>query len=394
MSGGAHVFDGFVCYPAGNDPYGNDVIGPHTRNFGANVVCTLIDAWVLRNFSQSVAPALALCWLPIDHEPVPQRVLDSIADIHLPITYAKWGHKMLSEAGVENHYIPHGVEPAIYRVYPDREKVRDFKAKFTGRADTHLTLMVAANKGYPPRKAFPEQLQGWAQFAKDKPHARLHIHTEPTPMYGGIDFGPLVADLGIADKVSFPERYENFMGYPQERLALLYNTADMFMGASMSEGFGIPLVEAQACGCPVVTTNFSAMPELVRWGEAVEPLCRFWTPMNAWQVLPDPRQIAEVLERYHADWQDAGGDWPLSLRQSCSAAIHAEYDWDMIVDQQWKPLMARLAEEAPPLDRRFQVQVPELRTYTDDVTAFVDVMNEGIQAKPKRRVAPLGKVGE
>src|SRR5690606_6532176 len=147
------------------------------------------------------------------------------------------------------------------------------------------------NKGYPDRKAFQVQLRGWAEFAKDKPHARLHIHTEPTPMYGGIDFGALVSNLGIADKVTFPDRYENFMGYPQERLALLYNAADMFMGASMSEGFGIPLIESQSCGLPVITTNFSAMPELVRWGVAVDPLDMFWTPMNAWQAWPNARGI-------------------------------------------------------------------------------------------------------
>ena len=36
-------------------------------------------------------------------------------------------------------------------------------------------------------------------------------------------------------------------------------------------GFGVPLIEAQACGCPVVTTDFASMPELVRHGIAVRP---------------------------------------------------------------------------------------------------------------------------
>lgn len=391
--GGMDMKGGFRIYPKGNDPYGNDVIGRHTSHWGANVVIHLIDAWVLRNPGQAAKPALTLCWLPIDHDPVPQRVLDSIADIHLPLTYAKWGHKMLTDAGVPNHYIPHGVETGIYHVVA-REHIPDSKRHLAGIDDAHLTVMVAANKGYPDRKAFTTQLPAWAEFAKDKPHARLYIHTEPTGIYGGVDFGALIADLGIQDKVRFPDRYDNFLGLPQQHLAMVYNAADVLMAAAMSEGFGIPIVEAQACGVPVIVTDFSAMPELVRWGTAVPPLTRVWTPMNAWQVLPDPRHIRTALEAYHAVWLDNGRDLPIEKRIETQDAIHAEYDWDMIVRDQWSPLMARLADEAPPLDKRFQAQgvdVPAM--HQDEVAGFVDALQEGIEAekkpRPKKRVAPL-----
>lgn len=391
LSGTSLTIDGFKVYQAGNDPYGNDVVGPHMKHWGGNLLISLIDVWVLRDIAEKVKPALWCAYLPIDHDPVPQRVLDSLQGCHLPITYAKWGHDMLTKAGVENVYVPHGVETGIFRVIPERDQVREFKAKFTKRDDTFLTLMVAANKGYPDRKAFQVQLRGWAQFAKDKPHARLHIHTEPTPMYGGIDFGALVANLGIADKVTFPDRYENFMGYPQERLALLYNTADVYMGAAMSEGFGIPLIESQSCGLPVITTNFSAMPELVRWGYAVDPLDMFWTPMNAWQAWPDAKGIAEKLEVLHAEWLADGGDWAMEKRIKTQDAIHSEYDWDAIVRDQWRPLITRLADEAPPLHPRFLspgADVPQ--THTDDVQQFVDAVQEGLtKERPKRRVGPL-----
>lgn len=383
-----------MVYPAGNDPYGNDVVGRHVKHFGANCLVSLIDVWVMQNTAQSIAPALWLPWLPIDHEPVPQRVLDSLQGAHLPLTYAKWGHKMLADAGVPNHYIPHGVETSIYKVLLDREAVRQFKRQLTRLDDCHLAIMIAANKGTPDRKAFTTQLPAWAEFAKDKPHARLYMHTEPTPMYGGVDLGVLIANLGIQDKVIFPDRYENFLGYPPQYLSLVYNAADVLMGAAMSEGFGIPLVEAQACGTPVITTDFSAMPELVRWGVAVPPLTRVWTPMNAWQVLPDPRHIRTALEAFHQLWLDNGHDLPLDKRIETQNAIHAEYDWDAIVRDQWAPLMKRLAEEAPPLDARFQVggvQVPT--TQGDDVTEFVAALQEGVQEKPKRRVAPLTPKG-
>jgi len=42
----------------------------------------------------------------------------------------------------------------------------------------------------------------------------------------------------------------------------LYNIADVFVYPSLYEGFGLPLLEAMACDCPVVTSNLSSIPEV------------------------------------------------------------------------------------------------------------------------------------
>ena len=55
-----------------------------------------------------------------------------------------------------------------------------------------------------------------------------------------------------------------FLGYiPDEDLPYLYNAAHMFVYPSYYEGFGLPVLEAMSCGCPVITSNTSALPELV-----------------------------------------------------------------------------------------------------------------------------------
>jgi len=55
----------------------------------------------------------------------------------------------------------------------------------------------------------------------------------------------------------------HFIGFtPDDIVADLYNVAEVFVYPSFYEGFGLPILEAQACGCPVITSNVSSMPEI------------------------------------------------------------------------------------------------------------------------------------
>jgi glycosyltransferase involved in cell wall biosynthesis len=65
----------------------------------------------------------------------------------------------------------------------------------------------------------------------------------------------LAADLGIAGDVVFVG------GIPLEQTVDFYRAADLFVYPSLNETFGLPILEAMACGCPVVTSDVSAMPE-------------------------------------------------------------------------------------------------------------------------------------
>lgn len=330
--------------PGVGDAFGNDVIGHHARRFEADVVVTLIDVWTQKETARKVRPARWAPWFPVDCEPVPPRVLEALEGAW-PVVYSRWGQEMLEAAGVAAAYVPHGVEPGVMRVLGagdgfDREAAR---VALVGPGCEHLTVMVAANTGFPDRKWFQGQLRAWAEFAEGDPGCRLYVHALAETDAGGVDLRRLVGVLGIAERVFFPDAYAYMMGLPAEYLAWVYNAADVLLGASMTEGFGVPLIEAQACGCPVVTTDFAAMPELVRWGEAVAPADRFWSPLGGWWAWPSVAGVAAALGRLAADRERVGeGAWERARRE-VSAEVQGEFGWDGVVERYWGPLVERWA---------------------------------------------------
>jgi glycosyltransferase involved in cell wall biosynthesis len=88
----------------------------------------------------------------------------------------------------------------------------------------------------------------------------------------------LAQELGISEDVLFVG------GVSLDQTKLFYQAADVFVYPSFNETFGLPILEAMACGCPVVTSSISSMPEIAG-GAAM--LCD----------PADPRSIAAAIER-------------------------------------------------------------------------------------------------
>ncbi len=90
-----------------------------------------------------------------------------------------------------------------------------------------------------------------------------------------------------------------FTGYlPEEHLPLFYGIAHAFVYPSLYEGFGLPCLEAMRCGCPVVSSNLTSLPEVVGdSGILVNPLDVNELAEAVWRVISNPELRSEMVRK-------------------------------------------------------------------------------------------------
>jgi glycosyltransferase involved in cell wall biosynthesis len=345
LEGSSIKWQGMDVFPRAFHPYGMDVVGMHALSHKADVVISLVDAWVMDNERISKSGAKWVPWFPVDHDPVPPRVAHAVSHAYAPIVYAKHAQDACAKAGINAAYVPHGVETATYK------PVDDAKRRFGFDDDAFVVGLVAANKGKPSRKALPTQIEAFRRFHARHPEAVLYLHTHLMPDMDGLDIPAIFKALDVPeDAVRVCDQYRNIMGYADEVMAALYSSMDVLASVTMGEGFGVPIIEAQACGTPVIVGGWTAMPELLGAGWQVDDAERWLTPMDAFQYQPTVEGVLDALEAAY----DSRGDTTLA---TTAREFAMQYDADTVTRDYWAPVLADIEDslasptsEAPPVE--------------------------------------------
>jgi glycosyltransferase involved in cell wall biosynthesis len=148
--------------------------------------------------------------------------------------------------------IPEGVEPR-FRPEPNPTRLAAVRQKYA--LPERFILCVGTIE---PRKNLPTLLDAYGALRQNHPQVGLVIAGSQGWLYES--FFDRLRSLGLENRVTLT-------GYvPDDDLPALINCAEVFAFPSVFEGFGLPPLEAMACGVPVVCSNASSLPEVV--GEA------------------------------------------------------------------------------------------------------------------------------
>lgn len=345
--------DGIPLYPKAFDLWGNDVMSTHAQHFRADILITLMDAWVVQ--PHMMLPGTRwVPWFPIDSSPIPQAVERHVVQAYERIVMSRFGEAMCRDAGLDCHYVPHGVPTDVFHPVPQEQA----RQQLGMPDDCFLVSMVAANKGAPSRKAFMPQLRAFRDFKQAHPDhdIRLYLHTTKGDHneYGGENLpeflkylGLTYAEQGSVDRawadVVFCDQYFNILGFNDDYMRTVYSASDLLMSVSMGEGFGVPILEAQSCGCPVLVGDWTAMSELcwAGWRVPAEQSDPIWTGVAAYQFVP---RIAAITEQLEAAFDALANEkYRKKLRlKARNGAL--DYDVERVTDRYWKPVLGRIEE--------------------------------------------------
>ena len=285
-----------------------------------DIILHLHDAWWLgpppTEVREATLPPM-VSWLPILFDPLlsddPERPDRSGAALELftgVVSMSLWGRgvyeralvglaALLTDPNAEVvptvrwlppllGHIPHALHPAFAEgPLAFQPQIRtELRQRLRLPEGAFVVLLVGRNPPPPSsegnRKSHRAAIRAFARFKQEveqrcasgstgcigSASTHLHIHSD---LHGSVDIESLLKEVGLSLDHGATASREHLS---PEVLRNLYSASDVLLQLSRAEGFGLPVIEAQACGTPVVVNGATAMAENVFLGQVLLPTAR------------------------------------------------------------------------------------------------------------------------
>jgi glycosyltransferase involved in cell wall biosynthesis len=327
-------WEGIPLLSCGGTTKGVGRIAHNYRRARADVMIPLMDFWCLD--ARELDGLVVMPWVPVDVTPL--GMLDHLQLEHArkacatlrPVAMSAHGQAMLADAGFEAALIPHMISPE----YAPGDRAA-WRRENGIPADVFLISSVGVNGDTYDRKAFTLALAAFQVFAEKHRNARLYLHTTYRSGTEGVDLLEVAKTLGLRDQVGFPDQLMRMADlHGPEYMAGMMRASDVMSQATRGEGFGVPIVEAMACGTPVIGSRCTSMPELIPreagWLCDVQP--EWYVLHNRWRATP---LVADLVRCYEKAYGGA------RLMRSAAAAEGRKYRPEVVIPM-WEKALADL----------------------------------------------------
>lgn len=336
--------------------FGELAFEPTCLDFKPDIVCDIRDFWMLDFAERSpFRPFFKWCIMPtVDARPQARQWMATYQSADACITYSEWAGEVLKEqSGGKINYLgisPPSAHPA-YQPIDNRDELRH---NYGIEPDLKIIGTVMRNQR---RKLYPDLFQAFRillDSVEDNSKYMLYCHTSYPDL--GWDIPELLQQYQLSSKVLFTyicgQTGKPFVslfkgaitqspytgkygatlsnvknGVDYQELSKIINLFDIYIQYANCEGFGLPQVEAAACGIPVMSVDYSAMESVVRnlGGIPLKPKALYRElETGCLRAVPDNELTAQKLIEFFKQ--------PISIRRKYGfetrQAFLKHYQWN------------------------------------------------------------------
>jgi glycosyltransferase involved in cell wall biosynthesis len=247
--------------------------------------------------------------------------------ITTPSLWSAEGFYRAGFAKAQVFVVPHGADPTIFRPRPEQRGQIRRELRMSEHDCVFLTVgSMTENKGVDLL------LKAFAEVCRFIPHARL-ILKGMDPLYRSKDrLAAMLQALPPSDAQIVADRLTYFgRPFPHEQMARLYAAADVYVSPYRAEGFNLPVLEAAACGVPVICTGGGATDDFV-----IDDFARkirsqkISTWLNGEEIFglePSEEHLRELMIAVGQD-----GAWRQHAGEAAAVHVKSKFTWDHAVN--------------------------------------------------------------
>lgn len=295
---------GIDSYPTdiGNSKMSIKSINTVLKHFKIDHILVLYD--LISFYPDSKFICNSISWFPNHYFPLNKKSITMLSLFDKIASLSPTDTKLITSQFPEKivSWIPHIIEvPEVSEVF-DLLQIVKIRNKYQIPEKSFVVLVLGGSYYINNRKAIDTILFSFEKYYQKNPNVFYYIHMHNN-MKGNnqnrSDLQKILKYLNIPKKNYILDQKLR----PYSEITELIQLSDVCTVCSKAEGFGLPILEAQSYGKPVITTKFGAMFDYTYYGISVEPLQRSYDVWGdgIW-VEPDCNGIVEALVKIQEDY--------------------------------------------------------------------------------------------